>query len=79
MIGPYDPPFDPWNRPPTRLVLPAALIRRPTVLLAKSARPASTSAAGLSARLVERYGGRRMVQDLWILQRSDRYLHFFHY
>jgi len=49
MIGPYDPPFDPWNCPPTRLVLPAALIRRPTVLLAKSARPASTSAAGLSA------------------------------
>jgi len=48
MIGPYDPPFDPWNRPPTWLVPLAALNHRPTTMLV-ICKAASTSGAGLSA------------------------------
>ena len=47
MVGPYDPPFDPWNRPPTWLVPLATLNRRPTVLLAICKASAQTALAGL--------------------------------
>jgi len=32
IVGPHEPPFDPWDRPPTWLVPRVALNRRPTVL-----------------------------------------------
>jgi len=71
IVGAYEVPFDPWDRPPTWLVPLAALNHRPTVLLAickacqhKRRRPI--------AELVKRYGGRRMVQDLWIRWRCSR-------
>ena len=65
IVGPYDPPFDPWNHQPTWLVPLAALNRRPTVLLAICA--CQHKRRWPVAELVERYGGRRMVQDLLVL------------
>jgi len=64
IVGPYDPPFDPWNHQPTWLVPLAALNRRPTVLLAICA--CQHKRRWPVAELVERYGGMRMVQDLWV-------------
>ena len=71
ITGPYDPPFDPWNRPPTWLVPLAALNRRPTTMLVicKACQHKRRWPVG---ELVERYGGRRMVQDLWVRWRCSR-------
>ena len=62
---PYDPPFDPRDRPPTWLVPLAALNHRPTTMLVmcKACQHKRRWPVG---ELVERYGGRRVVQDLWV-------------
>ena len=65
ITGAYEPPFDPRDRPPTWLVPLAALNRRPTVLLA-ICKACQHKRRWPVAELVERYGGRRMVQDLWV-------------
>jgi len=71
ILGPYEPPFNPRDRPPTWLVPLAALNHRPTTMLVicKACQHKRRWPVG---ELVERYGGRRMVQDLWVRWRCSR-------
>src|SRR6266403_1881046 len=71
ITGAYEPPFDRSDRPPTWLVPLASLNHRPTTMLVicKACQHKRRWPVG---ELVERYGRRRMVQDLWVRWRCSR-------
>ena len=71
MIGPYHPPFDPRNRPPT-WVVPLAAVRRKTEVLGVICKGCNRRRRWPVDELIERYGGRRLVQDLWMRGRCSR-------
>jgi hypothetical protein len=71
ITGSYEPPFDPRDRPPTWWVPLAALNNRPTTMLV-ICQACQHKRRWPVGELVERYGGRRMVQDLWIRWRCSR-------
>ena len=71
MIGPYDPPFDPWNRPPTWLV-PLAAVRREATMLGVICKGCGRRRRWPVDELIDRYGGKRFVQDLWVRWRCSR-------
>ena len=71
ITDPYDPPFDPWNRPPTWLV-PLAAVRREATVLGVICKGCSRRRRWPVDELIERYGGMRLVQDLWVRWRCSR-------
>src|SRR5438270_64004 len=59
IVGPYDPPFDPWDRPPTWLV-PLCAVRREAKVLGVICKGYGRRRWWLVDELIEHYGARRM-------------------
>jgi hypothetical protein len=69
ITSPYEAPFEPSHRPPTWLI-PLGHVREATlVVLCKGCQHKRRWPV---ADLVERYGRRRFVQDLWVRWRCSR-------
>src|SRR5262249_22063621 len=69
--APYELPFDPKDRPPTWLV-PLAAVRRSASILGVICKGCGRRRRWPVDELIERYGARRMVQDLWIRWRCSK-------
>ena len=71
ITGPYEPPFDPRDRPPIWLV-PLAAVRREAYILGAICKRCGRRRRWPIEELIERYGGKRFVRDLWVRWRCSR-------
>jgi hypothetical protein len=71
IVGPYEPPFDPQQQPDT-WQLPPAAVRREARVLGVVCKRCQRKRRWPVEELVARYGGQRLVRDLWIRWRCPR-------